>query len=274
MNNSIFEFHNLSNRKVPFIFHTDMTASGKSAYNVPNWHNNVEILFFTEGEGNVLCGNELHHVTEGDIFIINSNVMHYISSDSFIRYCCLIVDNDFCRDNGIDCTKLEFSNRAGTEECKRIYGKIVTEIKAENEFKDAGIRSAVLELMVYISRNFSVPVTGGNRANGEVNENIQLAIGYIRSHLDRSLSLDELADEVGLSKFYFAREFKRVTGITVVSYINRLRCRNAGRLLAKRDCTIHEAALKCGFENDSYFSKTFRKYMGVLPSDYIKDRHK
>lgn len=271
MKKTIFESHNLANKKVPFIFHfTEL----KNVINItPNWHNNVEILYFTEGTGKVFCGGEKYDVKAHDIFVINSNTLHDIVTDGIIKYFCLIVDNDFCKENGIDCTKLDYSYQAGTAESERIYKKIVNEINGESMFKEAGIRSAVLELIVYISRNFSVPVSKSISADKDINENVQLAIGYIKTHIDEKLTLEKIAEEVGLSKFHFSREFKRITGLTIVSYINVLRCRNAKKLLLKNEYSIHEIANKCGFENDSYFSRTFKKYIGVLPSEYIKNQN-
>ena len=86
---------------------------------------------------------------------------------------------------------------------------------------------------------------------------------------DKKLTIDEIADEVGLSKYHFSREFKKVTGLTIVSYINIVRCRNAEKLLIKNEYSVHDIAVKCGYENDSYFSKTFKKHMGMLPSEYV-----
>lgn len=268
MENSIFESHNLANKKIPFIFHFIELRNVITL--TPNWHNNVEILYFTEGQGKVFCGGEKYDVKEHDIFVINSNTLHDILTDDVIKYYCLIVDNDFCMENGIDCTELDYSYHAGTIESERIYRKIVDEINGEAQFKEAGVRAAVLELMVYLSRNFSVPASKNESSLKSINENIQLAIGYMRTHIDKKITLEEISEEVGLSKFHFSREFKRVTGLTIVSYMNILRCRNAKKMLSKNEYSIHEIASKCGFENDSYFSRTFKKYIGVLPSEYMR----
>ena len=271
MGKTIFESHNLTNRKIPFIFHFDEVR--KEMKPTPNWHNNLEILYFTEGRGQAYCDGEKYDVKERDIFVINSNTLHGIMTDGVIKYFCLIVDNDFCMENGIDCTKLDYSYQAGTPESERLYKKIVNEINGAEMFREAGIKSAVLELIVYISRNFSTPASESVYTDKNINENVQLAIGYIKTHIDEKLTLEKIAEEVGLSKFHFSREFKRITGLTIVSYINVLRCRNAKKLLLKNEYSIHEIANKCGFENDSYFSRTFKKYIGVLPSEYIKNQN-
>ncbi|MBQ8849067.1 MAG: helix-turn-helix transcriptional regulator [Clostridia bacterium] len=86
----------------------------------------------------------------------------------------------------------------------------------------------------------------------------------------RDISLDEISASVGLSKYYFAREFHRTTGYSFVSYLNLIRCKKAKKMIAETELSIGEIAQKCGFSNLSYFSRTFRSIVGILPNDYRK----
>jgi len=70
---------------------------------------------------------------------------------------------------------------------------------------------------------------------------------------------------VGISKFYLCREFKAYTGSSILQTVNLLRCTQA-KLLIEGGATVSQAALSCGFDNLSYFSRTFKKLMGALPS--------
>ena len=97
---------------------------------------------------------------------------------------------------------------------------------------------------------------------------IKQAIGYIRSKSEQDLSLDEVSRFVGLSKYYFAREFHRITGYTFVAFVNLTRCENAKHLLAENRMSIGDVGRTCGFGNQSYFSRTFLKYTGMLPREY------
>ena len=71
---------------------------------------------------------------------------------------------------------------------------------------------------------------------------------------------------VGLSKYHLTRKFKTATGITPVEYLTIIRCQNAQRLLMKNIYTVSEVAELCGFESPSYFSKIFKKTIGLCPS--------
>ncbi|MBR5187528.1 MAG: AraC family ligand binding domain-containing protein, partial [Clostridia bacterium] len=89
----------MNRRKVPFIFHSDVMD--KSTRDYTHWHENLEILCFYEGMGQVYCDSYTTDVKKGDIFVINSERLHMVQSDSEVRYYCLIVDAEFCRQNGI-----------------------------------------------------------------------------------------------------------------------------------------------------------------------------
>ena len=88
------------------------------------------------------------------------------------------------------------------------------------------------------------------------------------------ISLDELASTVGFSKFYFAREFKRITGYTFVAYLNLVRCKKAKNPLTETQQSIGEISRLCGYENQSYFSRAFLRRTGMIPSEYREKKNK
>lgn len=273
MDNYIFESHNLENKNIPLIFHYDKVIHKSQSACIFNWHSNVELLCFMKGSGYVIYGNEKIPVTKGDIAVININMIHSVSSSGTLEYYCLIIDNDFLKFNGISCDKFEYESHIRSEKLNSLFAETVTAIKTHDELKESMVKASLLNLMVYLTKNHAEPAKHNQGQSSITGESIRLAIGYIRSHIFNRLTLDEVADEVGLSKYHFSREFKKATGMTVVSYINTVRCANARKLLLKNEYSIHDIAIKCGFENDSYFSKTFKKHIGVLPSDFVKEQN-
>ena len=69
-----------------------------------------------------------------------------------------------------------------------------------------------------------------------------------------------------MSKYYFEKCFKSVTGYTPISYLNHIRCDRAQRLLLNTDKSIGEICAECGFADQSYFTKVFKKTTGALPT--------
>ena len=91
---------------------------------------------------------------------------------------------------------------------------------------------------------------------------------YIRANWQNKLSLDELAKHVYLSRAYLSTVFKEETGISISSYINKVRVEHAERMLRETGMSLVEIAAHCRFEDQSYFSKVFRKYTGMSPKKY------
>ncbi|MBO7171184.1 MAG: helix-turn-helix transcriptional regulator, partial [Clostridia bacterium] len=100
---------------------------------------------------------------------------------------------------------------------------------------------------------------------------IDKALRYVKEHLSEDITVDRLATVAGFSKYHFVREFKRVTSYTVVTYINLARIEHSKELLAQGEMTVGEIAFACGFNNLSYFSKTFRAHTGMTPSEYVAE---
>ena len=99
---------------------------------------------------------------------------------------------------------------------------------------------------------------------------VQRILGYIRENYQKELSLDSISAHTGLSKQYCMRLFKRYTGQTINAYILDLRMRHAAYLLRNTYMNVSEAADYLGFSGTSYFSRVFKKYYGISPSDYFE----
>ncbi|MFW5856374.1 MAG: helix-turn-helix domain-containing protein [Planctomycetota bacterium] len=97
---------------------------------------------------------------------------------------------------------------------------------------------------------------------------VGLALRYMREHLDRDIGRDDAAAACSLSPAHFSRLFRAETGRTFTDVLNQLRVNRARELLAGSDLSLVEVALACGFEGQSYFTKVFRRYVGVPPGRY------
>ncbi|TYT76031.1 AraC family transcriptional regulator [Desulfobotulus mexicanus] len=99
------------------------------------------------------------------------------------------------------------------------------------------------------------------------------AMNYIHRHLDRELSLDEIAKSAAFSPFHFHRIFTTLTGESVAAFTRRLRLeRAANRLLQKPEESITDIALDCGFSSSQNFAKAFRQSFSMSPTDYRKSK--
>ena len=85
---------------------------------------------------------------------------------------------------------------------------------------------------------------------------------------DPTLSVNHLSAQLGYSPNYLGIAFKRAYGLSIADYLGRVRVAEAKRLMDQTDLMVYEIAFRVGFEDQHYFSKTFKKYVGVSPSDY------
>ncbi|WP_338517499.1 helix-turn-helix transcriptional regulator [Alteromonas gracilis] len=95
---------------------------------------------------------------------------------------------------------------------------------------------------------------------------------YIEDNIDKKLHLDELANQVNLSKFHFSREYKRIFGETIFESIKRKRLEYAASLLRNTDMNISEIARFSGFVSLSHFSYSFKVFYKVSPMTYRSEQ--
>lgn len=110
------------------------------------------------------------------------------------------------------------------------------------------------------------------RQTGLGSAQLSRAIDYIEANLDKDPTLPDLAAVAGLSPVYFARQFKRATGLAPHQYLLRARVGRAKRLLAAGDIPIAAIALDCGFCHQEHLTRIFRKQCGMTPGAYRASR--
>jgi len=97
---------------------------------------------------------------------------------------------------------------------------------------------------------------------------LQRVRDYVETHLEDSISLQDLASTTGLSTSHFIRAFKRSAGVTPHRYLLHRRVRRALGLLAETTLALSEVAVAAGFADQSHFCREFRKLVGTTPSRY------
>ena len=271
MNNNIL----LDNPKVRFETHSRVTAEFPFIIKQPKdhrksrvgIHENLELLYFLDGEGFVVYDGVRYTVGKGDAVVVNSFSIHQVVSEGEMPVFCLIIDRKFCQVCGIDPIGLQFQNiiRGDTQASTLFKGMMAAYEGREDRFGDPAFKCAVLELLLYLCRHYSTP-RQEDVTNAPSLEYVRRAVGYMKANFAQKITSDDIAASAGLSKFHFQREFKRVTVRTPNHYLNAIRCTYARRLLESGRHSVKETVFLCGFTNHSYFSNVFRRHIGVLPS--------
>lgn len=104
------------------------------------------------------------------------------------------------------------------------------------------------------------------------NNNLKLllrrAIDYIENHYAEEVTLNQVADKLYVSNYYLSRMFKKELGVNFIDYLNELRINKAKNLLADAKYKTYEVAEAVGVPNSHYFSKLFRRYVGMTASEF------
>jgi len=267
---SWYEPHVFQNPLFPFYF--DKNKITPAMVGGMNWHSNIEIIYCVSGEGSVGCDERSYPITKGDIVVINTQISHGIKTDSQVEYYYLIIDDDFCKSNGINTSELIFTEYIKSQSLVDVFLEIVNTIENKDSFSEtyiyALIRTKVLQLLITMCDCCLCENIERNISSSMALERVKETMIYIQKNFTQKLTLDSLAANVNICKNHLAREFKKYTRITIVEYINSLRCKNAQRCILNGE-SITSAATLSGFDNLSYFSRTYKKHIGLLPSQTI-----
>lgn len=265
-----YEAHFYGDPSFPVIFHFDTVDNQISV--IPHWHPSPELLYFTEGEAAVFLDTEILSASPGDIVIAPSNCLHKIVSDDYAKYYCLIPDLEFCRRFGIEPDSIDYIHRINDKNMNVKMDAIIAEFDRKEKYYRPMILSEIISLLSYAARHHTtVSPVRLSKSQAARTEMIKKAFLYVDMHFSENITIDSLADCLGLTRYYFCHIFKQLTGMTPVSYINYIRCRKARGLLSSGECaSVSEAAELCGFSNFSYFTRTYKKYNGCLPSEDMR----
>ena len=265
---NIYEKHRLKDGKLPFIFH-DFTRNKGFCDIRGNWHENLEMIYVVNGRLQVSSNEKKTIAGSGELAIINSNNIHFMQALEDSRYIVLIVDRGFCLSNHFDTSAITFESHVSDNEISVLFEKIAQDYKNDAlPYHVPVMRATILTVLsLLLSRHVASDVEIHKESN--LLSSIKKALGYIHTEYARHLSLDEIASVAGISKYYFAREFLRVTGLSFITYLNAFRCEKAKILLLEEKCNIESVAYSVGFASASYFNRIFKKVVGMSPSDYI-----
>ena len=102
-------------------------------------------------------------------------------------------------------------------------------------------------------------------------EDIAAAVTFIQEHYAQPITIDDIIQDIPISKYHFIRLFRRIMGVTPYSYLTNYRINRSKILLRSTEKTIADIAEACGFLDTSNFISQFKKHTGVRPTHYRRD---
>ena len=239
-----------------------------------HYHDCHQIIFIKKGEIEININGNVKTAKSGDIIIVSRFENHSIKvlSSIYERYV-LRINNNLPFENKVFSIftnrPQNFSNIISStikkSEFNNIFEKIVKEINL-NDSLSVQIQNMLLnELLIYVYR--LLPENFTDFDNESFSQIVKLKQEF-ETNFQLQYNLKELANKCNVSISTLSHSFKKIVGISVFDYLLSCRIAAAKRYLTKTDLTIGEIVEKCGFTDNSNFSRTFKKLNSISPTAF------
>ena len=137
-----------------------------------------------------------------------------------------------------------------------------------------GVRSALSEVILALTEHRPAVQGAPSARSLRDGERMKRMLHYVEEHYDQPLTVEDIARSASVSESECLRCFRRVIGAAPMQYLKQLRLQRAAELLADTDRQIADIGALCGFQEMSYFARSFRAFKGVTPSVYRQQARK
>lgn len=260
--------------------------------NVPiHWHNDLEINLIREGEAVFQVYQKSYRVRTGEGFLLNRNVPHSCSSpgNEHVRYSTILVRPDFLygdfgsdverkcfqpflQNSAIPCIYLTGFDENGKEILQKL-NQVEEAFDRKRFCYELKIKGLLCEAFAMIFYGHRQELTKFVPANLQELERLEKMLNYLNMHFTEVISLQDLADQVHLSREVCCRLFKKMTGKTITGYLEEYRVNKSFSLVQSGQYSMTQITEMVGFSNPSRFASAFRKRFGCNPGEYNSVKH-
>lgn len=260
--------------------------------NVPiHWHNDLEINLIREGEAVFQVYQKSYRVRTGEGFLLNRNVPHSCSSpgNEHVRYSTILVRPDFLygdfgsdverkcfqpflQNSAIPCIYLTGFDENGKEILQKL-NQVEEAFDRKRFCYELKIKGLLCEAFAMILYGYRQELTKFVPANLQELERLEKMLNYLNMHFTEVISLQDLADQVHLSREVCCRLFKKMTGKTITGYLEEYRVNKSFSLVQSGQYSMTQITEMVGFSNPSRFASAFRKRFGCNPGEYNSVKH-
>ncbi len=253
-----------------------------------HWHEEIELEYIVSGQVYVTCEEENILASQGDLVFINQNVRHFITpvqTDGCLLYSIVVHPTFIFGFGQLELEKKYIAPVLHDSALKHIhitkdspdyenYLSEIREILSLNDLKEDGyelLTKSVLLRIWYQLYKMSTALVSGSVPKTAVQDEqrVKQAILYIQEHFMETVTLEDIAGSIMVSKSECCRCFKRTLNTTPFEYLMKYRImESTKRMHRKPQESISEIAGSVGFNNTSYYNKIFRKYMDCTPTEY------
>ncbi len=228
------------------------------------------LLYCVKGNGWVNISGKKYIISPGDFILLPADTPHEYAADEQIPWTIYWMHfKGTSSVNFIDMMLKRMGDHVASisfqENRQHLFEEIYTSV--ERGYSIDNLCYASLSLQYFLAsccfdNNYNYLATH------EKKDSITLCVNYLQKHIDKTLTLQQIAEAVNLSVSHFAAIFKKSTGFSIIEYFNQLKTQKACQFLQFTDLRINEIADRLGIEDPYYFSRMFTKIVGISPNKY------
>ncbi len=250
-----------------------------------HWHDEMEIIYVTEGSMIVSIQNEEITLSDGDMAFIQPQFVHSIRqhNDNTAKYFNILFRFSLLETNehGI-CYEKYFlpiynsrlmipkyigRNDPINERISPFVRQLTDMRRSSEEGIELIIKSCLYGIMHYICLE-SKPKSAQEDYIENLYTRLKRSLELVENRYDENLTVEEAARVCNFSASHFSKMFRQLTGTSFTQYLKNYRLEVASKKLRKKSMTVSRAAMECGFNNLSYFTRAFRNKYGVAPYEF------
>jgi AraC-like DNA-binding protein/mannose-6-phosphate isomerase-like protein (cupin superfamily) len=253
-----------------------------------HWHAHIEWIYVVSGRARLQIDASFTEIHSEDLIFVNANQIHGVTSLEKGTTLIAIVSNEsLIRNSHLDSTESKYIvpiiNRdislpnivKGEEstEIRALINDLIREFTLKNVGYELIIKSKIFHILGLMFRNYYKLIKQNQKIlnrGPDVPEEFRLLLKYLESNYVRGICIKDAATMINISPSHFYRLFKKITGKTLIEYINNLRIYGAESLLVNSNMSISEIAERVGFGSSTYFGKVFRESKFISPAQYRK----
>lgn len=251
-----------------------------------HFHEDCQLTYILEGDGEVFIGETISHFTKGDVFIIGKNIPHVLrNSDNYYKNPNLrarAISVFFSYDTlmqifallpeAAPLQKLLDYSAHGIKIRGEIADEVETGLNKMLKLKKIDIVLEFINVLNSISKADSIQLISKTsiplHSVSEENRKINKVFEYVSANFHSKITLEEIASKVNMSPTAFCRFFKQSTLKTFSNFLIEVRIGNACKMLIEDKYNITQCCFYCGYNNVSNFHRQFRKVTGMTPGEY------
>lgn len=240
-------------------------------------HEYYHLIYCRKKGGSIGIGDTVYSAKNDHVYIAPPGVHHSMTIGSDMR---LIEIKFTVADETLDAYLRSVPGEFQLKDVllmKTMLLQVANEGMGNQLYSNEAANSALKLFLAHTVREFNLPAEDSGKTiknNDFERKNGDLMVlrlrAYIEKNLHKELTLSELADKVGYNKTYLVKKTKLLWGMSPMQYVNSVRLEKAKQLLSSTDMSITEIAESIGFKCIHYFSRNFKRNVGITPSEYHK----